>query len=68
MAYENEAVEEFTFVTCSDTAHAVEKRYMKRRDADLFFDRITQHMIKGDVFVAYYCASVGGLVNAHYAT
>lgn len=59
----------FTFVQCSHVGHAVEQRYFNRREADKHFDTLVAalHPQEG-LFVAYYCGSVGGLVNAHYAS
>lgn len=61
--------EMFTFVQCSHVGHSVEQRYLSRRDADRYFDKLVAdlHPQEG-MFVAYYCGSVGGLVNAHYVT
>lgn len=61
--------EMFTFVQCSHAGHQVEYRYFTRREADKHFDKLVGdlHPQEG-LFVAYYCGSVGGLVNAHYAT
>lgn len=60
--------EMFTFVTCSHLGHNVEYQYCSRRDADKHFDKLVADMaVATGLFVAYYCASVGGLVNAHYA-
>jgi hypothetical protein len=61
--------EMFTFVTCSHLGHCVEYRYFTRKDADRLFDKLVSDLspVTG-LFVAYYCASVGGLVNAHYAS
>lgn len=55
--------EMFTLVVCTSFSHVVETRYCSRSRADSYFD----DLIEGtdDVqFVAYYCASVGGLVNS----
>lgn len=66
MAYDNAEVEVYTFVQCSHVGHTVEHRYFNRREADRYFDKlvVNQSPTEG-LFVGYYCASVGGLVNAH---
>jgi hypothetical protein len=60
--------EMFTFVTCSHIGHGVEHRYFSRREADTYFNHIVANLSASTgLFVAYYCATSGGLVNAHYA-
>lgn len=60
--------EMFTFVTCTHLGHQVEQQYCNRYDADKHFNELVAGMSAATgLFVAYYCASVGGLVNAHYA-
>lgn len=57
----------FTFVICSHLGHSVEQQYCNRRDADDHFERLVAEMdVVTGLFVAYYCASAGGLVNAQY--
>lgn len=60
--------EMFTFVLLTHTGHSVEQQYFNRRDADKRFnDLVNKSVASPDgLAVAYYCASVGGLVNAHY--
>lgn len=53
--------EPFTFVTLTSSGHNVETLYLLRADADKRFDHLAS--IAGTIAVAYYCASVGGLVN-----
>lgn len=58
--------ETFTFVVCSHVGHTTEQRFMNRREADKHFDELVLRAQSPDgLFVGYYCASVGGLVNAH---
>jgi hypothetical protein len=61
--------EMYTFVMCSHVGHQVEHFYCNRKDADKHFDTLVAGMggVTTALFVAYYCPSVGGLVNAHYA-
>lgn len=58
--------EKFTFVVLSHEGHSTEDRYCNRRDADKHFAELSRQMHASPVglYVAYYCASVGGLVNA----
>lgn len=61
---ENEA---FTFVVCSHTGHSVETVYGSRKEAERKFNSMcafADDSPAGNV-VAYYCASVGGLVNSY---
>lgn len=60
--------ENFTFVVCSHTGHSVENRFFNRVEADVHFNQLVG-LMQGNpngMFVAYYCASVGGLVNASF--
>jgi hypothetical protein len=59
-------IEKFTFVVCSDFGHTTEERYSSREDADKHFGELSEIAHRGTTvrFIAYYCASVGGLVNA----
>jgi hypothetical protein len=58
--------EMFTFVVCTHLGHAVEHIYCNRQDANRKFDGlVASHAAHPEgLFVAYYCPSVGGLVNA----
>lgn len=58
--------EAYTFVVCSHVGHSVESRYFNRHDADKHFNELVRqmHTSPEGLHVAYYCASVGGLVNA----
>lgn len=58
--------EMFTFVVCTHVGHNVEYVYCNRVEADKKFDRLVcgEKNKTSGLFVAYYCASVGGLVNA----
>lgn len=58
--------ETFTFVICTHEGHRVEHVYCNRKDADRKFDVLVaiEAESPGGLFVAYYCASIGGLVNA----
>jgi len=55
----------FTFVVLTTESHRVEHRYHSREQADRLFDRLT--LEPGAISVAFYCASVGGCVNAWHA-
>ena len=55
----------FTFVACTDLGHVVESRICTRKHADHHFDEMIEHT-DGVKFVAYYCGSVGGLINSWY--
>jgi hypothetical protein len=58
--------EMFTFVTCTHVGHSVEYRYLNRPEADRLYNTMVEREAaspEGE-FVAYYCASVGGLVNS----
>jgi len=57
--------EMFTFVVLTTESHRVEHRYHSREQADRLFDRLT--LEPGAISVAFYCASVGGCVNAWHA-
>lgn len=56
----------FTFVVLTHEGHSVEQRYFNRHDADKHFDKKCDEMHASPVglAVAYYAASVGGLVNS----
>jgi hypothetical protein len=58
--------EKFTFVVLSHEGHYAEDLYCNRRDADKHFNELCRqmHAKPSGLYVAYYCASVGGLVNA----
>lgn len=59
--------EKFTFLVLTHEGHRTEERYCNRKEADRYFDKlVTAPEQQGAVglFVAYYCASVGGLVNS----
>lgn len=58
--------EMFTFVTCTSFGHSVEYHYCSRKDADTHFDNLVAQTNPATLYVAYYCATVGGLVNAQY--
>ena len=61
MGYERN--EMFTFVVCTSFGHTVSYLYCSRAEADTHFDDLIEDTC--DVqFVAYYVASVGGLVNS----
>jgi len=58
----------FTFVLLAHEGHVVENLFLSRHDADKKFDALTKCGTEDNlVAVAYYCASVGGLVNAWHA-
>lgn len=58
--------EMFTFVVCSHEGHSVEYHYCSRYDADKKFCALSSREAASTIgdYVAYYCASVGGLVNS----
>jgi hypothetical protein len=59
--------EMFTFVVCNHFAHSTESVYCTRHEANRKFDRLcaaTEKQPEGD-YVAYYAASVGGLINSY---
>lgn len=56
--------EMFTFVTLGHKGHTVENLFLSRHDADKLFKVLCESATDNVVTVAYYCASVGGLVNA----
>jgi hypothetical protein len=58
--------EMFTFVVCTHEGHRVEHVYCNRSDADRKFDVLVAYQAEqpAGLFVAYYCPSVGGLVNS----
>lgn len=58
--------EKFTFVTLTHSGHRLEERYMTRAEANARFDFMVaaEERSPEGLAVAYYCASVGGLVNA----
>lgn len=57
--------EKFTFVVCTHEGHSTEERYCNRSEADRHFDQlVVAQSPTVSLFVGYYCASVGGLVNA----
>lgn len=60
----------FTFVVLTHEGHSTEHRYCNRRDADKHFDELSRQMHASSVglYVAYYCPSVGGLVNSCMAS
>lgn len=61
--------EKFEFVLLTDFGHRVEHFYGTRAEADKKFDYLSNIAKADGVFcIAYYCASVGGLVNAHSRT
>lgn len=59
--------EKFTFIVLTTEGHSVEERYFNRHYADKHFDKLVNEA-QGPkaVCVAYYCASVGGCVNAQH--
>lgn len=61
-------MEEFTFVVLRHSGHTVEKMYMTRAEADTRFTVLSaeNYNTTEGVYVAYYCASVGGLVNGSH--
>lgn len=56
----------FTFFVLTHSGHSRFDTYMNRREADKHFDELVRQMhARADgLTVAYYCASVGGLVNS----
>lgn len=61
--------EKFTFLVLKHDGHSAVEHYCNRRQADLLFDKLVREQAAspaGDT-VAYYCASVGGLVNSWHA-
>lgn len=54
----------FTFVTCDDLGHHVSHIFFTRANADLHFDKLCSAAGRNTLLIAYYCGSVGGLVNA----
>jgi hypothetical protein len=58
------ANEMFTFVTLFHDGHRVEQTYSTRAEADAWFNKLIDlPPSEGALVIAYYCASVGGLVN-----
>jgi len=55
----------FTFVVLTHGGHSTEQRFFNRSDADRHFNELVRLMHASPVglTVAYYSASVGGLVN-----
>lgn len=62
---ENEA-EKFDFVVATDEGYRTESFYGMRHYADKRFEELVDQTPRL-LFVAYYAASTGGLVNAHDA-
>jgi hypothetical protein len=62
--------EMFTFVVLTQESHDIRYCYCSRTVADATFDRLIREQLKKSATslgVAYYCASVGGCVNAWHA-
>lgn len=59
--------EMFTFLVLTHEGHSTEQKFCNRREADKYFDTLSLASSNSSVglYVAYYCGSVGGLVNAH---
>lgn len=59
--------EAFTFLVCSTVGHFEQTYYFTRPEADEMFDKLSAAVEKSPEgeYVAFYCASVGGLVNSY---